>query len=130
MIWSPDYLSVLLQAWFFKLPIYWLFYRGLAASGLASALHAQTRTGEAFKIAGLVFLTSVCIHPLVFFGFMASGKTYLWSALWGEVFAVAGEGLLQSWAARLPLRRTLSASFIANLVSWQVTPLVIYWLYY
>jgi hypothetical protein len=62
-------------------------------------------------------------HPIVFFGFMNSGWTYLWAVLLAELFAIFGETLIhKGFAYRLPLLRLLVASTFANLVSWQLGP--------
>lgn len=126
---SLDYISVLVQVTLFEAPVFWMFYRKLPVERVP-AFDAQTDFGKAMRVAGLVALTNACIHPLYFFGFMSSGQAYLWSVFWGQIFAVFGDAFIQSWAARIPIERAIAASLVANLVSWQLTPLLTWALYY
>jgi hypothetical protein len=67
-------------------------------------------------------------HPIVFFGFMASGLSYFWAVLWAEGFAIVAEAFAHKGALgrQVSLSQTFVASFVANLVSWQLGPLLTY----
>lgn len=129
-----DYLYVFLVNNALEIPVYWAFYRFLGrdsaeGSGLP-ALAAETASGRLAKSAGLVTLSNLCTHSMVFFAFMATGKPYLTALLWAQLFSFLTEAVLHTWAARIPFWRALVASVSANFVSWQFAPLVIYWLFY
>jgi len=64
-------------------------------------------------------------HPIVFFVLMKLPLGYLPNVLLAETFAIMVEGLVYQ---RLGLRRPFAASLFANLVSWQVAPVITaYW---
>jgi hypothetical protein len=144
-----DYLKVFAVVDLLEMPIYWTFFASLARSTqptlsggkvpsrvktifIYPAISGGSGQGSEIrhfvKIAGLVTLVNLCTHPVVFFGFMSSGRTIFKSVLWGQAFSMATEAILISWAARLPFGQTIVASIAANLFSWQLSALVIYWL--
>lgn len=104
-----DYFWLFLRSSTLEVPIFWLFYRKrytLAATFL------------------LVTLTNAFTHSFIFFGFMTGPFTYLTGALLSEVFAIGVEALLHWRFAQIPFRLALKASFTANLLSWQVGPML------
>lgn len=112
------YLYVFLQTNLLEFPIYYYFYR------------KRCRTSE---ILTFTLLVNLVTHPIVFFGFMASHQSYLASILEAESFAIVAEGLLGLYFLKkgsIPARTTFSASFFANLFSWQIAPLLTYFFFY
>jgi hypothetical protein len=82
---------------------------------------------QALRIIALVTLANSLTHPIVFFGFMNSPLSYLAATLWAETFAVTAEAAVHAAVlgpSRVTLARCLATSFAANLVSWQVAPLL------
>jgi hypothetical protein len=72
-----------------------------------------------------------CItHPVVFFGWMASGIPYFWAVLGAEMFAIVGEFFIHSFVLsknsieNFSRKQVLAASIVANLVSWQLGPML------
>ena len=106
------YAQVFLQTNLLELPIYFLFYR---------------RTLSFKKVLLLTFLLNSITNPLVFFGFANLGLTLLIAVLSAECFAISVEALfpylcLEKNTARV----SILASLTANLVSWQLGPVLSY----
>jgi hypothetical protein len=77
------------------------------------------------KVFGIVTLANLVTHPLVFFGFMSSRWPYLWAVLGAELFAILAESFIhRACIPGISLKRTLHAAFWANIVSWQVAPMI------
>lgn len=73
----------------------------------------------------LVTLSNLVTHPIVFFWFLSIGWPQLQAVLAAEVFAIVGEALLHwKFGVGLRLPSTFLWSTAANLVSWQVAPLL------
>ena len=106
-----EYLYTFLQSSCLEVPIYFLFYR------------KQLTLSQTFLV---VTLANSVTHPLVFFGFMGSGLSYLTSVMAAESFAVIGETFLLGGATKIQYRTTFIASLTANLFSWQVAPVLTY----
>lgn len=106
-----SYLYVFLQSNLIEVLVYYIFYRLQISFS---------------KNLGLVTLSNSITHPIVFFGFMQSGRSYLESILWAETFAVASETILHSYFGQLDLKKTSVAALISNLVSWQLAPMITY----
>jgi hypothetical protein len=113
---SWHYFYTFMQSHLLEFPIYFLFYRV-----------SNKSLGQIFL---LVFATNALTHPWVFFGFMGVGLSYLFSVLISEVFAVMVEGHFQYEALKLPRLRVLLAATLANLFSWQVAPILSYFLFF
>lgn len=110
-----SYLYIFLQSNFIEVIVYYAFYR---------------RQLNFSKNLGLVTLSNSISHPIVFFGFMQSGRSYLEAILWAETFAVVSEAVLHSYFGNMDVRRTSVASLISNLVSWQIAPMLTYFFFF
>lgn len=109
-----SYLYVFLQSNGLELPVYaWLY-------------HKHSSWGRAILIASVA---NAMTHPIVFFGWLGKPMPYLQGILLAEAFAILAETGLHRIAIR-DLSLCFRASFIANLVSWQLGPLLTYWLFY
>lgn len=106
-----DYFYLFLRSSTLEVPVYCIFYRR-RHSLLATFL--------------LVTLSNAFTHSFIFFGFMTGPFTYLMGTLLSEVFAIAVEATLHWYFGKIPLRTTLKASIAANLLSWQVGPMISY----
>lgn len=65
-------------------------------------------------------------HPIVFFFIMNLKLPYLTNIMLAETFAVVAEGLLICWLLKTGTLRSLAVSLLANLVSWQLAPMLTY----
>jgi hypothetical protein len=74
-------------------------------------------------------LANSVTHPIVFFGFMSASFSYLHSIILAEAFAILVEAVLHAWSGRLPLRLAFRASLLANLTSWQLGPILTYYIF-
>lgn len=110
-----NYFYIFLQSNLIEIFIYYFFYR---------------KHMSFVKNIGLVTFSNSITHPIVFFGFMGSRMTYLESVLAAEAFAVIVESVLHFYFGRLQYRQTLKASFVSNLVSWQLAPLFTYFIFF
>jgi hypothetical protein len=83
------------------------------------------RTQSIPRTLALGTLSNLITHPVVIFLFMASGWPHWVAVLAAEFFAVVVEAFLHvGFGDGLRLRDTLMWSLVANLVSWQVGPLL------
>lgn len=119
---NTDYLTVFALVLALEIPLVW--YRGVSSKARLS-----WEPKGLLKIALLVTLANSLTHPLVFFGFMASGKPYLWAVLGGQAFAVCIKCLVYFSTVRAPLANTAAIAFWSSLVSWQIAPVILYWAY-
>jgi hypothetical protein len=110
-----DYLYVFFQSSLLETLIYYFFYRSQR---------------NLLEIIALVTFANAITHPLVFFGFLASPLAYLSAILYAELFAIAGEFMLHSYFGGLRYSRAGIASLSANLFSWQVAPMITYFIFY
>jgi hypothetical protein len=110
-----SYLYIFLQSNLIEVFIYYIFYRKFMSFGKSTAL---------------VTFSNSLTHPIVVFGFMTSGLSYLKSVLVAEAFAIIAEWLLHGYFGRVAYRRTFIASAVANLVSWQLAPILTYYLFF
>ena len=70
-------------------------------------------------------LSNLITHPVVIFLFLSWGWSNLVAVLAAECFAVLTEAFLHAgFGGNLRLRTTFLWSLVANLVSWQVAPLL------
>jgi hypothetical protein len=61
---------------------------------------------------------------------MAFKMTYIKSILLAEGFAILAEAGLHAYFGKMPISKTIMAATIANLVSWQLAPIVTYFLFF
>lgn len=74
------------------------------------------------------FLFNSLTHPIVVFYFLADGRfSYLSGIIYGESFAVISEAiLLYFFLEKKNFHQWLGISLIANLISWQIAPMLSY----
>jgi hypothetical protein len=111
MSWS--YVYIFLQSSCLEVLIYYFCY---------------SRTHSLKKVFLLTTFANAITHPIVFFGFMQSSLSYLIAILGAEIFAIVGETALHSYAGKIPWRKTLPAAALANTFSWQVAPILTYFI--
>ena len=115
--WS--YVYIFIQSNLLEIPIYFIAYFYF--------MKQQTSVLEVCKI------TSICnliTHPIVFFFIMTLKIPYIFSILIAEAFAIVSESFLHNKYFRAKPRQTVTASIMANLVSWQVAPAMTYFIFY
>ncbi len=111
---SWNYLYVFFQSSTLEVFIYFLFFR--------TALSFR----RTFTV---VTLANSITHPLVFFGFMAGPWSYLTGILCAELFAIVAEASVHRKVVGLSWLKSFLASFWANLLSWQLAPILSYYLF-
>lgn len=109
-----NYCYIFIQSNLIECAVYGLFYRDRLSWSRASLLTT---------------LANSITHPIVFFGFMSAHFTYLSSILLAETFAVVAETFLHARFGRLPWALAFRASLTANLTSWQIAPILTYFLF-
>jgi hypothetical protein len=110
-----SYLYIFFQSNILEIPSALIFYRKKNGTPINSAGY----------VALVVTLSNLITHPLVFFGFMTSSRTYLESTIAAETFAILIESLLHfKFIKDISYSTALKNSFIGNLISWQVAPLL------
>lgn len=118
-----SYFYIFLQSSTIEVFVYFMFYRGLLSQ----------RNWSGNKSFGFTFvlttLANTITHPIVFFVIMASRQSYLEAILLAEGFAFLAETFLHAYFGKLPLKTTWKASLTANLVSWQLAPIITYFLF-
>lgn len=78
-----------------------------------------------WRIIAMVSICNAITHPLVIFGFLRhTGFSFLVGIITAEIFAITAEATLHSADKRIPKLRALAASTFANLVSWQMGPVL------
>lgn len=110
-----DYIYIFLQSNWIEVLIYFLFYRACLGFG---------------QVVTLTTLSNSLTHPIVFFGFMKSGMSYMTSIFLAEGFAILAEMFLHGYFGKMSYRRTGLASLVSNLVSWQMAPILTYLLFF
>lgn len=75
-----------------------------------------------------LFITTLnaLTHPIVFFFIMNLKLPYLANILVAETFAIVAEALLICFFLRVSFSKTFVASLFANLISWQIAPMLTY----
>lgn len=109
-----SYLSIFLQSNLLELPIYLSFF-------------AQQK--KLFRwpwVVLFVTMMNAVTHPVVFFGIMNLPLTYLQTILLAETFAIVAEAMLLKWLLKNHFAMCLLASLLANLLSWQLGPILTY----
>lgn len=79
-----------------------------------------------FDRAMFVTALNAITHPIVFFFIMNLKLPYLANILMAETFAVVAEALLICWFLKTGTLRSLWISLVANLISWQLAPMLTY----
>jgi hypothetical protein len=119
---NTDYLYTFFQTNILEVIIFYLFY---------SIVFFKKNSIHNFgKTALLTHFGNCVTHPIVFFGFMGIKMTYLKSVLIAEVFAFLTEGLLHFYFGKIPFKKAMSASLLANFFSWQIEPIISYFLFF
>lgn len=116
-----QYLYVFLQSNLLEIPFYYLGLRSLAPGLLTRSLRETERI--LFFVCAVTAINSVT-HPVVFFGIMNLKYTYLQNILFAETFAIVSEALFMLWLLDVGKFRAIAVATIANLVSWQLAPLI------
>lgn len=110
---SLAYLYIFLQSNLLEVPIYYLFFR---------------KQKSIFQTLLLVTAINSLTHPIVFFGIMNLSGTYLNNILFAETFAILAETLFFYKVCGFAKGKSFRAAFYANFVSWQVAPMITYYL--
>lgn len=121
-----QYLYVFLQSNLLEVPFYYFGLRSLAPSLLTRSLYESERI--LFFLCAVTAINSVT-HPVVFFGIMNLKATYLQNILMAEAFAILSEAIFMYWLLDVSKLRAMAVATIANLVSWQLAPLLTYRLF-
>ncbi len=121
-----QYLYVFLQSNSLEVPFYYLGLRSFAPRLLTRSLRESERI--LFFICAVTAVNSVT-HPVVFFGIMNLKLTYLQNILIAETFAILSESIFMMWLLDVSKLRAIAVATIANLVSWQLAPLLTFKLF-
>jgi len=103
---------------------YWHYLQIFAQSNLLEILPLLLlwpRWRPLGSVALKITLINSITHPIVFFGLMRLPFSYLTNILIAEAFAVLAEAL---YYRRLGFAHPFKASLFANLVSWQLAPVL------
>jgi hypothetical protein len=65
-------------------------------------------------------------HPIVFFILMNLKQTYFQNIIIAEFFAVSAETVFFFYFLRISLLKSFLAATVANLISWQLAPIITY----
>lgn len=116
-----EYLYVFMQSNLLEIPFYYLGLRSFAPGLLTRSLRESERI--LFLICSVTVMNSVT-HPVVFFGIMNLKLTYLQNILVAEAFAIISETAFTVWLLGVSKFRATIVATVANLVSWQLAPLL------
>lgn len=105
------YLYIFLQSNLLEVPFYYFFYK---------------KDFDLKKILTTTTAINSLTHPIVFFVIMNLKNTYLTNILFAEFFAVITESLFFYFFLNRSYKKAFMASFIANLISWQLAPMMTY----
>lgn len=119
-----SYYYIFLQSNALEIPFYLTAYREVMRT------RSQAEKRSLLDMVLLVTLSNMITHPIVFFVIMSQKIPFLWGILIAESFAIIGEAFLHAKVFKMDLRYTLTSSTIANLVSWQIGPMITYWFFY
>ena len=114
-----SYVYVFLQSNVLEIPVFWLLYR----------LFSVPRAGI-WRVAGFTTLINLFTHPVVFFAIMPLKIPYIYTILLAEAFAIGAETVIHHKTFEVNLKRAFAASLLANLVSWQLAPMLTFWFFY
>ncbi|MBY0316660.1 MAG: hypothetical protein K2Q26_14140 [Bdellovibrionales bacterium] len=121
---SLSYFYVFLQSNLLEVPFYFMIYKEVRRLKLIRIHH------DLWDFFFLVTLSNMMTHPIVFFVIMSAKISFLSGILVAEGFAIFAETLLHHFVFKIPLKYTFTASTLANLVSWQLGPMITYALFY
>ena len=121
-----QYLYVFMQSNLFEIPFYYLGLRRLVPGRLTRSLRESERI--LFFICAVTAVNSVT-HPFIFFGIMNLRSTYLQNILVAEAFAIFSEAIFMYWILDVTKLRAIAVATVANLVSWQLAPLLTFKLF-
>lgn len=82
-----------------------------------------------WKSALFITVMNSITHPMVFFGFMNLPLPYLANILFAEAFAITAETLILKRFLRMTWWSSFMTSLLANLLSWQIAPMLTYSLF-
>ena len=116
---NTDYFTVFALIVILEAPLVWF-------RGINSNLKTTWEKLDLLKVVVMVTLVNAMVHPLVFFGFLASGKPYLWVTLGGQFFAIMLKALMYAWLTGIRRLPAFQMAFWSTLVSWQVAPILIF----
>ena len=114
-----SYVYIFLQSNGLEIPVFWLMYR----------IWSIPKTGFG-RVAGYTTLINLFTHPIVFFAIMPLKIPYIYTILLAEAFAIVGETLFHRKTFKICIRKAFLTSLLANLASWQVAPMLTYWIFY
>ena len=120
------YLYVFLQSNLIEVVFYYLGLRSFVPRKLTRSLNESERI--LFFICAVTAMNSIT-HPVMFFGIMNLKYTYLQNILFAEAFAVLSEAIFMIWLLDVSKLRAIAVAAIANLFSWQLSPLITYKLF-
>ena len=108
------YLYIFLQSNLLEIPFYYLFFK---------------KDFDFKKILTGTTAINSLTHPIVFFVLMNLKQPYLQNILVAEAFAILMETIFLVYFLKSSLSRAFISASIANLVSWQVAPILTYILF-
>lgn len=108
---SFSYLYIFLQSNLLEVPFYFIFFK---------------RNNSFHKILCLTTAINSLTHPIVFFVLMNLKISYLNTILIAEAFAIITETLFFYKFLEPNLKRSFLGALTANLVSWQLAPIITY----
>lgn len=73
-----------------------------------------------------ITLMNACTHPIVFFLLMGMRQTYLMNIVTAESFAILAEAWVLMRFLKIRGGKAILVSFGANLMSWQLAPILTY----
>lgn len=121
-----QYLYVFMQSNLLEIPFYYLGLRSSVPGLLTRSLRETERL--LFFFCAVTAINSIT-HPVVFFGIMNLDSTYLQNILLAEGFAILSETILMSMLLDITKTRAIAIATIANLISWQLAPLITFKLF-
>lgn len=105
------YFYIFLQSNLLEAPFYFLFFK---------------KQNSFFKILCLTTAVNSLTHPIVFFVLMNMKTPYLSTIMNAETFAIITETLFFYRFLELDFKRCFLGSLTANLISWQLAPMITY----
>jgi len=113
-----DYLFVFFLSYFLQLLIYW-----------ALQFQLQKNESESYSFISLakdLFMIQSFIHPIAFFVILNGPLSILTNLLLAQIFLVFSAGILMNLVhgRNVLSRRYFLISFVAQLTSWQLAPLL------
>jgi hypothetical protein len=109
-----EYCQIFLQSNLLEFPVYLCFFKFYKF--------------EWSLLQGSIFTTGMNLitHPIVYFTIMNMKMSYLHNILLAELFAIVAETFILFFSLKRNLFPCLLASVLANLTSWQLSPMLTY----